>query len=299
MFHGVVSGDRSDVLTETRLRRRLETLGRSCEVVPLAALRERLHVGGPRPPVALTFDDDLASHVEVAAPLLRTLGLPATFFLTGASLNGPNPFWWQDLHVLATRHRGEWPATIARLAQEWPWLGEAQRVDEIADTIEELPLEDLNRIAGRLREMAADMPVDKGLLAGEVAGLARQGFEIGFHTRSHRVLTRLDDDGLAGALSVGLDELTAAAGPRPTSIAYPHCRADLRVAAAARAAGFICGVTCSGRGVSDDDHPLLLGRIDGDQGSHGEFMLRLARAVANTAAIAPTQIPVQTAAPMT
>jgi peptidoglycan/xylan/chitin deacetylase (PgdA/CDA1 family) len=296
MFHGVVSDTRSDVLTESQLRRRLEALGRAYDLVPLAGMRERLHVGGARPPVALTFDDDLASHAEVAAPLLRALGLPATFFLTGASLKGPNPFWWQDLEALAAR---ECLGTIGRLAQEWPWLAEARRVDEIADTLQELPPEAQDPIAARLRELAADKPVDRGLPASEVANLAHQGFEIGFHTRSHRVLVRLADDALAHAVSAGLDELTAAAGRRPTSIAYPHCRADLRVAAAAQAAGFIRGVTCSGRGVREDDHPLLLGRVNGDQGSQGEFALRLARAVANTAAMAPPQIPIHTAAPMT
>ena len=47
--------------------------------------------------MAITFDDDLRSHVDFAAPLLARVGATATFFLSGSSLDDPNRFWWERL----------------------------------------------------------------------------------------------------------------------------------------------------------------------------------------------------------
>src|SRR5262245_28797218 len=55
---------------------------------------------GSRPAVALTFDDDLPSHVQYALPVLRELGVPATFFLSGRALHGLGPYWFQSLEAL-------------------------------------------------------------------------------------------------------------------------------------------------------------------------------------------------------
>src|SRR5438128_4989592 len=82
----------------------LHHLRRHYRVVPAdelqAAVRARRR--GEPFPVAITFDDDTRSHVDVAAPLLRALGLAATFFLTGAALDGPASFWWGDLQRALT-----------------------------------------------------------------------------------------------------------------------------------------------------------------------------------------------------
>src|SRR5262245_17390140 len=56
------------------------------EELPAAVAARRR---GRRFPISVSFDDDLESHAHLAAPLLRRLGVPATFFLTGATLEGP------------------------------------------------------------------------------------------------------------------------------------------------------------------------------------------------------------------
>jgi len=42
----------------------------------------------PRPKIVLTFDDGFKNNMQLAAPVLRKHGLPATFFLIGAKLGG-------------------------------------------------------------------------------------------------------------------------------------------------------------------------------------------------------------------
>src|SRR5688572_61567 len=67
-----------------RLERQLRYLRRVFTIVPLAEFAAS--PTGPRTPggrrrAAITFDDGLRSNMLVAYPILRALGIPATFFV--------------------------------------------------------------------------------------------------------------------------------------------------------------------------------------------------------------------------
>ena len=213
---------------------------------------------GRRIPVALTFDDDLASHLEVAAPLLRRLACPAAFFLTGAGLDGPHGFWWQRLQAAADRGLDPRPA----LRTAGLRAGAEQPLADLAADVERSPAAVRADVAQALSQLVGEDPPAYSLTQSQVRQLARAGFEIGFHTRDHRPLPELADDELARALRDGRAALEAAAGGRLTTIAYPHGHADERVAAAARAAGYTDGFGGPGRSITARSDRLLLGRAE-------------------------------------
>ena len=71
------------------------------KVVPfseqVARVRERRPMGGT---LSITFDDGYLDNFEVAAPILRKLGLPATFFVTTGFIGSQIvPFWDKPLGV--------------------------------------------------------------------------------------------------------------------------------------------------------------------------------------------------------
>jgi peptidoglycan/xylan/chitin deacetylase (PgdA/CDA1 family) len=193
-----------------------------------------------RIPIAITFDDDERSHLETAAPILTRLGVPATFFLTGAGISGPVSPWWERLDRALAAGMDPYDETLPPLdGVDVAWA--AGPVDFVAESIRALPPVERDRLAERLLEHAGPDPDTAGLRAAQVRELRDAGFEIGFHTRRHDSLSDLDDDALAAALTEGRQELAAAAGSDPDVIAYPHGRADERVARAVRAAGFRTG----------------------------------------------------------
>ena len=106
-----------------------------------------------------------------------------------------------------------------------------------------------------------DGPREVGVSEEGVRALVDAGMSIGFHTRGHHVLPPLDDEALNGAFDDGRAELEKAVGAPLTVVAYPHGRADERVANAARRAGFTTGYTGSPVPVRANDDPLLLGRL--------------------------------------
>src|SRR5262249_9606948 len=78
MFHGIDDEHPPDLL-EAQLR----YLARHFTIVPLGAVAAWLESprAGPSNPLALTFDDGLRNQCTQAYPVLRRLGLPATFYV--------------------------------------------------------------------------------------------------------------------------------------------------------------------------------------------------------------------------
>jgi glycosyltransferase involved in cell wall biosynthesis/peptidoglycan/xylan/chitin deacetylase (PgdA/CDA1 family) len=247
-------------VTAAALERHLRHLRRSYELVPASQLhRAMLARRRGRPiPIAVTFDDDLASHLEVAAPLLQRLACPATFFLTGAGLDGAHGFWWQRLQAAADRGLDPRPALRAaslRAGAEQPLAG-------LAADVEQAPVAVRTEVAGALSQLIGEDSPAYRLTRSQVRELARAGFEIGFHTRDHRPLPELDDNELARALDDGRAALEEATGHQLRVLAYPHGRADERVAAAARSAGYTDGFGGPDRSITARADRLLLGRME-------------------------------------
>jgi peptidoglycan/xylan/chitin deacetylase (PgdA/CDA1 family) len=223
-------------------------------------------------PLAITFDDDLATHAEVAAPILASVGATATFFLCGASLHAPHRFWWERLQVAVDR------------GLDLTALGvgpgrDGTSIHELGREIETLPPTGRTAIEAELERIVGPDPLGAGLRAEGVERLAAAGAEIGFHTRRHDPLPPLNDHELARALHEGRDELAAILERPLRSISYPHGRADARVASAARAAGFDVGFTGQPEVVTPQSDPLLLGRLSPSHTSLGEFAFDVAWAI--------------------
>lgn len=214
-----------------------------------------------RPPVAITFDDDLPSHVRLAAPVLERLGVSATFFLTGAALDGPVTFWWERLQRAFDKGLSE--DERARLAQvsgmqpvELEGPGAIRRVSRAVQA-----LGDGEEAKALIASLAGPDPEHAALSERDIRRLADGGHSIGFHTLRHDRLTVLGDEQLERALEDGRERLAAIAGPMD-QVAYPHGRADARVAAAAARAGFALGFTTEWRPVAAGDDPRLIGRLE-------------------------------------
>ena len=224
-------------------------------------------------PVAVTLDDDLSSHVEHALHALHRTGVTATFFLTGASLDGPTSFWWERLQRVIDADRSRVQALLAEFGAPTSATGRPSSISELARHVENLGPEARDAFAESLPDVSD--PIDAGLRADDVRTLVEAGMTVGFHTRRHHPLPTLDDRALAAAFTEGRSDLEEVFGGTLTIVGYPHGRADERVAAAARRAGFEVGYTGSGRAVRAGDDTLLLGRIDPSYRSVGHFALQI------------------------
>jgi peptidoglycan/xylan/chitin deacetylase (PgdA/CDA1 family) len=226
------------------------------EVVDLVTLDEILAQDAPpretvgqgrRPAVAVTFDDDLPSHAEHALPVLRELGVPAAFFLSGRALHGLGAYWFQHLEALLIAYGERRTAALLRVPE--PRAGDLVLACE--------GNADLRR---RVSELAAGVSAPEILEPDAIAALVAAGMTVGFHTVEHDILPALDDAALDDAVSRGCEDLAAAAGAAVRYFAYPHGKADTRAAAAVRRAGFNAAFTGLAQPVRYGDDRHRLGR---------------------------------------
>jgi peptidoglycan/xylan/chitin deacetylase (PgdA/CDA1 family) len=266
---GPEAASRSEIVPTLPLdafRQQLLWLREVGEIVPLAELTSA-SARGAKPRFALSFDDDYLSHVEHALPVLRELGLPATFFLSGRCLHGLGPYWWERLEQ-AIAQQGL-AAVCARLGLSATDPVELAAECERTGRIEVEALELLPR-GGDPGDSSAGLD-ETGILA-----LATAGMDIGFHTLEHPLLVGLGQEALEGALSKGRGELSEVVGRRLDRLAYPHGKADLVAARAVRRTAFQAAYTGLGRPVSATSDPFLLARWEPPQRGSAGFLEGLA-----------------------
>ena len=73
----------------------------TCDVLPLETVAARRDTPAPngRIAVAITFDDGYRDNLELAFPLLRKYGCPATIFLPTSFIGTGRPFWWEQIEA--------------------------------------------------------------------------------------------------------------------------------------------------------------------------------------------------------
>ncbi len=262
----------------------LDHLRAHYRVVPASQLLDEVAQTrrGDLPAVALTFDDDLPSHTETAAPFLQRAGLPGTFFLCGTSLGGETALWWDDLESLVEGDRGSSGTTLPHDSVFDPLRrGAPGAIHAVAEEIEQLPRRRRDEVAAQLRARAGSP--ERALDESGIRALNGNGLEIGFHTRRHYLLPTLDDAELATAMTEGRAELESLLGHRLTMIAYPHGKADARIADAARAAAFDYGFTGLARPVDRSTDSLQIGRLDAHAVAPGDFARTVEATLARSA----------------
>lgn len=225
-------------------RRQLEALATVGDIVPLSRLEEAHD--GARPRFAITFDDDHVGHTRYALPILQSLGVPATFFLSGRWTRDLGPYWWE---VLEHRARIDGVTGLAR------------RLGLVASGVRDLAaaVEGDDTAKRALERLGTDLAVDV-MGRDDARKLHAAGMEVGFHTLHHPVLTRLAQDEVEAAVREGRTALAHDVGAAVERFAYPHGRVDATVEAAVAQAGYVSAWATDHRPVDLAGSPYRHGR---------------------------------------
>ena len=201
------------------------------ELVDRVQRRTRIPTGS----VVITFDDGYLDTLQVAAPVLDRLGLPALVYLpTGQIARAQSQFIdvLYGAFTLRTRHSLQVPQagvsavlrdrdfvqrTYLTMGDRLSRMSLAERTEVLAVVVEQLrPSRVLPRLTmswDDVLELRARHP----------------RFDIGVHTRDHVDLTTCDDALLRDELSSCITDLRAATGHTAEHFAYPYGRSSMRV----------------------------------------------------------------------
>ena len=185
MYHGTPAADAS------ALERQLRVLSLVFPVVPLEDVVSG-HGRNGRARVALTFDDGLRSNVAVAYPILRKLGLSATFFVCPGLIDRGAWLW---NHEARERLRTLAQPALAELAAV---VGAPAALEAFVEWMKTLPIGARRRVEEAIRTATRHFKPTREQreefdLADwdELARLDPRVVTIGSHTMSHPILTSL------------------------------------------------------------------------------------------------------------
>lgn len=168
---------------------------RAVRVVPLAEIA-RGASGAEGDEVAITFDDGFANFAELAAPLLREHGLPATVFVVSDQVGRTNAWGGSEQAGIPTLPLLEWD-TLGALAESGVELGahtrthpklDAVAADALADEI----LGGADEIARRTGRRPTAFAYPYGIAPERAATVVRRRFDAAVTTKL-RPLTADDD----------------------------------------------------------------------------------------------------------
>lgn len=185
----------------------------------------------PKEPTALvTFDDGYRDNFDVALPVLKALGVPATFFLPPAFLQAPRLPWWD--HIAYVVNRTE--ARVLRLDVPRPIeidLTRTPRPEAIARVVwayfDDLGIDE-RRFRAELEDRAGvhvdDERLGRDLFVtwDQARALVAAGMSVGSHSLTHRDLGRLTEDEQRTELVESKRVLEAELGREITTLAYPY-----------------------------------------------------------------------------
>ena len=229
IFHRVV--ERPDPLYPAipdvdRFRRIVRLLKRFYRILPLSeALRLLDEKKLPAASAAITFDDGYADNFTLARPILEAEGVSATVFVATKYLDGG--CMWNDIITDAVTKTGlsevefEFEAGSATSLSNW---GEKRAAaSKVIRHLRYLNPDEREIAALRISEQLGVSELPNLMMSTrEVCQLHTAGFEIGAHTHSHPILTKMDPEVARRDIQMGKRQLESILGKDVTLFAYPN-----------------------------------------------------------------------------
>lgn len=176
----------------------------------------------------ITFDDGYYDNYTNAYPVLKERNLPAIIFLATDYIGEKKPFYW-DLIAFCFYH-------TKKVQAELPYIGLQSWVDETSRNkvmqnwiavLKKLPEAEKQSHVEKLPDtLEVIIPQDafSNLMMSwsHARELSEHGIEMGGHTASHPILTRISKQEAGSELARSKQQIEDAIGKRVLSFAYPN-----------------------------------------------------------------------------
>jgi peptidoglycan/xylan/chitin deacetylase (PgdA/CDA1 family) len=232
MYHGTLRRD------EPLLAAQLKYLHRHFQIVQLDRVVKDLAAGQPRRhnEVVLTFDDGLRNNATVAYPILKHLGIPATFFVCPGLITTGQWLWTHEARGrLAMLHADALPSLARQLSCT------AATVDGIVEWMKTLGLNDRQAAESQIRQATPDFqPSADDREACDMmdwttlVSLDRDLITIGSHTLTHPILPTLDDAAIDLEMTESRRQLEQRLNRAANYFCYPNGSHHLQSSIAAK-----------------------------------------------------------------
>ena len=277
-----------DVMDAGTFRRQMELLSKEFNVLPLGEACKRLSSGAlPARAACITFDDGYADNEEVALPILKALGLKATFFVATGFLDGGIMF--NDAVIETVRQAPVGIYDLSEFGLDTYSIDDNRSrratIDALVSKIKYLPVSERTATVKQIAAvMGSTLPTDLMMRPAQIKRLHDEGMEIGGHTVNHPILAVLNEQHALAEIADGKHRLEEIIGAAVTLFAYPNGKPGQdygpRDVQLVKRAGFEAAVSTTPGAANKASDMFELPRFTPWDRSPGRFALRM---LANTA----------------
>ena len=260
-------------------------LQRYFNVLPLTEAAERLRTRSlPPRAIAITFDDGYADNVEIALPILQRHELHATFFIATGYLNGGR--MWNDTVIEAIARAPKAHLDLTHLELGRHFLADdgarVRVVRELLGRLKYLGSQERLRTSKAIADTAGQkLPDNLMMTTAQLRTLSAAGMDIGAHTISHPILSRVSDDESRHEIDGSIKQLGELLGQEIRTFAYPngqpgtdYARRDVEIVSSA---GIRVAVSTAWGYANSDTDSRQLARIAPWDTTPVRFALRIFR----------------------
>lgn len=227
-FHSNVSA------TPAGFARQMDYVAQRYHVISGAELADcvKKHRKLPAHAAMITFDDGYFDNYSIAYPILKARNMPAIIFLATDYIGTKKPFYW-DLIAFCFHHTKMHQAEFPQLGLQ-SWVDKNSRNKAMQNWIailKKLPDTEKQKLVEKLPEIL-DVSVPQDAFANlmmsweQAKELSENGIEMGGHTASHPILTRISPQEASAELVQCKQRIEEAIGKRVLSFAYPNGQAS-------------------------------------------------------------------------
>jgi peptidoglycan/xylan/chitin deacetylase (PgdA/CDA1 family) len=238
LYHGVVRAHLPVTdwcfLDDSLFRRQIAYLIENFSIVSLSAAINLLKNGAvDKPTVVLTFDDGYQNNFDVAFPVLKQYGIPATIFLTTGLVDSSDTVWF--CHIIRAlsctlKQSIRWNDTDLDLSK--PRLRAAASI-RLQASLKEYPPAELGSLVQRIYEVLDVDPLTpldldspfRMLTGSSIRTMLESGLvEFGAHTQTHAILSLLSPEDQWREISCSVTAVEHVTGQPCRLFAYPNGR---------------------------------------------------------------------------
>jgi peptidoglycan/xylan/chitin deacetylase (PgdA/CDA1 family) len=275
MYHRFSEAEDVFKVSRNEFSEHLKYLKRRCNVISLDEAIEGLAGNKGLPPntIVITIDDGYHDAFEIAFPLLKEFGFPATLFAITGFLDR-NIWVWTDLmrYVLLHTIREHLAIKLQDVYVD-EVIGTAKRerlllADKLNSQLKQLPegLKNtyIHRIAEKLEVGIPPLPAPEyGPISwDEALEMQKNNVQIEAHTVTHPILPNIDLPHLESELIESKQRIENVLNKTVDHFCYPNGALDGIVQDAVKRIGFKSAVTTRRGGVKNGDDLFLLKRVD-------------------------------------
>ncbi len=279
MYHRFASTPTEGFVSRDRFREQIAYIRRFYNPMTLGDLSDHLVNGRavPRNTIVITVDDGYRDFHDVAWPILKEQGVPATLFVTTGFVNGDLWLWPDKVTWLLDNVSPEnRPFATQCLTIEEGDVGRNRKRcwKQLIDFLLAVPDEDKHRTIDALArawalQIPGQAPDQYGPCSWEqLEAMHQQGIEIGGHTITHPTLGQVDDRQASEEIRGCRAALEDRLGIQPRSFCYPNGKPSdfsAKLMSLVEQAGFSCAVAAFSDRVGMK-HQYALRRHTGSEG---------------------------------